>query len=73
MLDGDEIKQILYTVIEDRGREKIQAEITSSMDYRKNILIMMMQQLQHYARRSFILCLQFVLYHQKEKSKSKTI
>jgi hypothetical protein len=39
MLDGEEIKQILYTVIEDRGREKIQAEITSSMNYRKNILI----------------------------------
>ena len=32
MLDGEEIKQILYTVIEDRGREKIQAEITSSIE-----------------------------------------
>ena len=32
MLDGDEIKQILYSVIEDEiGKEKIQTEITSDI------------------------------------------
>jgi hypothetical protein len=32
MLDGEEIKQILYSVIEDIGKEKIQTEITSSIE-----------------------------------------
>jgi hypothetical protein len=32
MLDGEEIKQILYSVIEDIGKEKIQAEVTSSIE-----------------------------------------
>jgi hypothetical protein len=32
MLDGEEIKQILYSVIENIGKEKIQAEITSSIE-----------------------------------------
>jgi hypothetical protein len=32
MLNGEEIKQVLYSVIEDIGKEKIQAEITSSIE-----------------------------------------
>ena len=32
MLTGEEIKQILYSVIEEIGKEKIQAEITSSIE-----------------------------------------
>jgi hypothetical protein len=32
LLAGEEIKQILYSVIEDIGKEKIQAEITSSIE-----------------------------------------
>ena len=32
MLPGEEIKQILYSVIEDIGKEKIQADITSSIE-----------------------------------------
>ncbi|MGC2425849.1 MAG: hypothetical protein WA421_02340 [Nitrososphaeraceae archaeon] len=32
MLAGDEVKQILYAVIEDIGKEKIQADITSSIE-----------------------------------------
>ena len=43
MLDGDEIKQILYSVIEDEiGKEKIQTEITSDIKLsRKYIEIIM--------------------------------
>ena len=32
MLPGEEIKQILYSVIEEIGKEKIQADITSSIE-----------------------------------------
>jgi hypothetical protein len=32
MLDGEEIKQILYSVIEGIGKEKIQADITSNIE-----------------------------------------
>jgi hypothetical protein len=32
MLDGEEIKQTLYSVIEEIGKEKIQTEITSSIE-----------------------------------------
>jgi hypothetical protein len=32
MLNGEEIKQVMYSVIEDIGKEKIQAEITSSIE-----------------------------------------
>ena len=32
MFAGDEVKQILYAVIEDIGKEKIQADITSSIE-----------------------------------------
>ena len=32
MLPGEEIKRILYSVIEDIGKEKIQADITSSIE-----------------------------------------
>jgi hypothetical protein len=32
MLDGEEVKQIIYSVIEEIGRKKIQTEITSSIE-----------------------------------------
>jgi hypothetical protein len=32
MLSGEEIKQFLYSVIEDIGKEKIQSDITSSIE-----------------------------------------
>jgi hypothetical protein len=43
MLDGDEIKQILYSVIEDEeGREKIQTEITSDIKLSRKYIELIM-------------------------------
>jgi len=40
MLAAEEkIKQILYSEIENIGKEKIQAKINSSLNHHKNILI----------------------------------
>jgi hypothetical protein len=39
MLDGEEIKQILYTVIEEIGRKKFRQRSLQALNYRKNILI----------------------------------
>jgi hypothetical protein len=43
MLDGDEIKQILYSVIEDEiGKEKIQTEITSDIKLSRKYIELIM-------------------------------
>lgn len=39
MLAGDEVKQILYAVIEDIGKEKIQKILLQALNHRKNTLI----------------------------------
>ena len=43
MLAGDEVKQILYAVIEDIGKEKIQADITSSIESSQKYIDMIMR------------------------------
>ena len=94
ILDADEIKQTLYSVIEDElGKQKIQTEITSDIKLSQKYIGLIMgrciaaldselnDDLDDYfyitimttLTTTFILCLQFVLFHQKEKSQSKTI
>jgi hypothetical protein len=43
MLSGEEIKQILYSIIEEIGKEKIQSEITSSFELSKKYIDVIMR------------------------------
>ena len=53
MLDGEEVKQIIYSVIEEIGRKKIQTEITSSIESsQKYIDIIMAKSITNIASKS---------------------
>ncbi len=53
MLDGEEVKQIIYSVIEEIGRKKIQTEITSNIESsQKYIDIIMAKSITYIASKS---------------------